>query len=67
MNSTQLRKLSVLELGKLLDLQKRILDFTLFYEQELLEEGSRRQLEKTRNDALDKINLLTAELKKRES
>jgi len=55
MNSTQLRKLSVDDLKKLLDLQKRILDFTLFYEQDLLEEGSRRQLEKTRNDALDKI------------
>ncbi|MFN0215859.1 MAG: hypothetical protein ACKVT2_16495 [Saprospiraceae bacterium] len=67
MNSLQLRKLSVLELGKLLDLQKRILDLTLLYEQELLEEGSRRQLEKTRNDALDKINLLTTELKKHES
>jgi len=66
MNSTQLRKLSVDDLKKLLDLQKRILDFTLFYEQDLLEEGSRRQLEKTRNDALDKIYLLTTELKERE-
>ncbi len=66
MKRYQLRKLSVGELRKLLELQKRILDFTLFYEQELLEKGSIRQLEETRNDALDKINLLTAELKKRE-
>ncbi|MBC7774788.1 MAG: hypothetical protein H7246_05055 [Phycisphaerae bacterium] len=66
MKPSQLRKLSVGELEKLLDLQKRILDFTLFYEQDLLEEGSRLQLEETRNDAFDKINLLTTELKKRE-
>ena len=65
MNSDQLRKLSVTELEKLVVLQKRILDFTLFYELELLEEGSRRQLEETRNNALDKLNLLTTELKKR--
>ena len=65
MNPNQLHKLSVGELEKLLELQKRILDFTMFYEQELLEEGSRGQLEETRNDALDKITLITAEIKKR--
>ncbi len=67
MNSNQLSRLSVSELNKLLEVQKRILDFTLFYEQELLGEGSRRQLEETRNNALDKINLLSTELKKRKS
>ena len=65
MKTDLLRTLSISELEKLLELQKRILDFTLLFEQELLEEGSRRQLETTRNDALDKMNLLTAELKKR--
>jgi hypothetical protein len=67
MNSNQLSRLSVYELNKLLEVQKRILDFTLLYEQELLGEASRRQLEETRNDALDKLNLLTTELKKRKS
>jgi len=59
MKPYQLRDLTLSELEKLLELQKRILDFTLFFEQELLEEGSRRQLEETRNDALDKLNLLS--------
>ncbi len=67
MKPNQLRDLTLSELEKLLELQKKILDFTLFFEQELLEEGSRRQLEETRNDALDKLNLLTAELKKRKA
>jgi hypothetical protein len=65
MNSDQLRKLSVTELEKLVILQKRILDFTIFYEHELLEEASRRELEETKNNALDKLNLLITELKKR--
>lgn len=66
MKTNLLRTLSITELENLLELQKRILDFTLLFEQELLEEGSRRQLETTRNEALDKMNQLTKEIKKRE-
>ena len=66
MQPLQLRKLSGRELLNLLEIQKRILDFSVLYEKELLNEGSRRQLEEIRNDALDKLNLIKAELKRRE-
>lgn len=56
-----------MELEKLLLLQKKILDFTLQYEQLLLQEGSKNQLEQTRNEALDRISLLLTEIAKRKS
>ncbi|HAD10930.1 MAG TPA: hypothetical protein DCF33_00680 [Saprospirales bacterium] len=65
MKPEQLKNLSLTELEKLLFLQKKILDFTLQYEQLLLQEGSKNQLEQTRNEALDKLLLLQTEIAKR--
>lgn len=67
MKPEQLQNLSLMELEKLLLLQKKILDFTLQYEQLLLQEGSKNQLEQTRNEALDRISLLLTEIAKRKS
>lgn len=66
MQPRQLLKLSDRELQNLLELQKRILDVSVLFEKELLTEGSRRQLEEIRNEALDKMTLIKAELKRRE-
>jgi hypothetical protein len=67
MKPEQLQNLSLSDLEKLLLHQKKILDFTLQYEQLLLQEGSRNQLEQTRNEALDKMSLLFTEIAKRKS
>jgi hypothetical protein len=67
MKPEQLQNLSLSDLEKLLLHQKKILDFTLQYEQLLLQEGSRNQLEQTQNEALDKMSLLFTEIAKRKS
>jgi hypothetical protein len=67
MKPEQLQNLTLSDLEKLLLHQKKILDFTLRYEQLLLQEGSRNQLEQTRNEALDKMSLLLTEIAKRKS
>jgi hypothetical protein len=53
-----LRKLSRLDLELQKELQLKVLEFTVVYEDLLVKEKGVRYVEKTRNQALDKLNFI---------
>lgn len=65
MTPDELKSLSIRELENLKVMQEKILELTVKFEKELLEEDTRKQLERVRNKALDTLLLLQTELKKR--
>lgn len=65
MTPAELKTLSLRELENLITMQEKILEWTVRFESELLEEDSRRRLESVRNNALDLLFLLKSEIKKR--
>ena len=65
MKAEDLKKLTLRELKNLLVLQEKILELSVRQEDEMVEKGSRKRVDEIRNDALDKILLIQAELKTR--
>ena len=65
MTPAELKFLSLRELENLITMQEKILEWTVRFESDLLEEDSRRRLESVRDNALDLLFLLKAEFKKR--
>ncbi len=60
-----LKNLSLRELENLKILQEKILEMTILNEAQLLKEDSRQRLEQARNEALDTIFQIIAEIKNR--
>ena len=60
-----LKNLSLRELENLKVLQEKILEMTVRNEKQLLKEDSRQRLEQARNQALDNLLQINAEIKKR--
>ncbi len=58
-----LKNLSLRELENLKVLQEKILEMTVRNEKQLLKEDSRQRLEQARNQALDNLLQITAEIK----
>lgn len=58
-----LRNLSRLDLELQKDLQLKVLEFTVVFENLLIKEKGERYVEKTRNQSLDKLNFINQLLK----